>query len=238
MQSGYFCSMLFIIPLIIIVMILCIKTKKLTIPASLTAGLAGLLIFAGAGYTGIIMLGAFFVMGILATSHKKQGKAVAGEHPQERTTGQVLANGGVAAIMAGLALIDPGHAGIYLIMLAGSLASATADTLSSELGMVYGKNFYNILSFRREQKGLDGVISMEGTLLGAGGALVIAAIYAVSYGASPHCLIIALAGILGNITDSVLGATLERKRYIGNDVVNFLNTLFAALITLLFIYFI
>jgi uncharacterized protein (TIGR00297 family) len=227
--------MLFIIPLIIIVMMLCIKTKKLTIPASLVAGIVGILIFTGAGYTGIIMLGSFFITGILATAHKKQLKAVAGVHPQERTVGQVLANGGVAAGIATLAIFDPEHASIYIIMLAGSLASATADTLSSELGMVYGKNFYNILNFRREQKGLDGVISMEGTLIGAAGALIIAAIYAIAYGADLHCLIIAVAGILGNVSDSVLGAALERKRYIGNDVVNFLNTLFAALVALLLI---
>ena len=229
--------MAIILPLIIIVMILCIKTKKLTVPASLTAGLVGFLIFVGTGYTGITMLGSFFVMGILATSHKKQQKAVIGEHQQERKAGQVLANGGVAAILATLAIFDPAHVNMYIIMLAGSLASATADTLSSELGMVYGRNFYNILTFRREQKGLDGVISIEGTLLGAAGTLIIAGIYAVAYGADRNCLIIVLAGILGNFADSVLGAALERKHYIDNDVVNFLNTFFAALVALSLHYF-
>lgn len=225
---------LYIIPLIVIIMVLCVKSKKLTIPGSLTAGVVGLLIFAGTGFTGILLLGAFFVMGILATSHKKQLKTSEGP----RTAGQVLANGGVAAVMATLALLDPVHINVYMIMLAGSLASATADTLSSELGMIYGKNFYNILSFRREQKGLDGVISMEGTLIGALGTLVPAAVYALTYEADLNCLAIIGAGILGNASDSVLGATLERKHYIGNDVVNFLNTLFAALVALLINYFI
>jgi uncharacterized protein (TIGR00297 family) len=230
--------MRFIIPLIIFVVILCIKTKKLTVPASLTAGLIAFLIFLGTGYTGIAMLGSFFVMGILATSHKKQQKAVIGEHQQERKTGQVLANGGAAAIVATLAIFDPAHAGIYTIMLAGSLASATADTLSSELGMVYGRNFYNVLTFRREPKGLDGVISQEGTLLGALGAMIIAAIYVVAYGMDRNAIVIVMAGVLGNLIDSVLGAALERKHYINNDTVNFLNTGFASLISLLLYYFI
>lgn len=225
--------MFFIIPLIILVMILCIKTKKLTIIASLTAGLIAFLIFLGTGYTGIAMLGSFFIMGIWATSHKKQLKTVIGEHQQERKAGQVLANGGVAAIMATLAIFDPVHTGIYVIMLAGSLASATADTLSSELGMVYGRNFYNVLTFRREPKGLDGVISLEGTLLGACGAMIIAAIYVVVYGMDDGFIVIILAGVLGNLADSVLGAALERKRYINNDMVNFLNTALAALFSLL-----
>jgi uncharacterized membrane protein len=35
---------------------------------------------------------------------------------------------------------------------------------------------------------------------------------------------------MGNLADSVLGATLERQHKMGNDTVNFLNTLFAALV--------
>jgi uncharacterized protein (TIGR00297 family) len=224
--------------LIIVVMVLCVVTKKLTIPASLTAGVIGFLINLGAGLPGIIMLGTFFVLGILATSHKKELKVVLGEHQPERKPGQVFANGGVAAIMATLLYLDPANNMVYRMMMAASLASATADTLSSELGMVYGQRFYNILTFRKEAKGLDGVISMEGTLSGAAGSLVIALIYALSFGIDAGCIVIFLSGILGNLVDSILGATLERKRFMNNDVVNFSNTLSAALIALFLNYII
>jgi uncharacterized protein (TIGR00297 family) len=217
-----------ILPLLTIFMVACIKTRKLTVPASLAAGLTGFLLMAGAGYPGLIMLGAFFMMGVLATSHKKQLKGNAAH--QQRTVSQVFANGGVAAILSILVLIDLPRAGVYQLMIGASLASATADTLSSELGMVYGRNFYNILSFKREPKGLDGVISMEGTLFGAAGTLVIATIYAIAFGFDDRFFVIVFAGVAGNLIDSVLGATLERKGYIGNDTVNFLNTLLAALI--------
>jgi uncharacterized membrane protein len=45
------------------------------------------------------------------------------------------------------------------------------------------------------------------------------------------------AGTAGNLSDSVMGALLERRGVIGNNAVNFLNTLIAALVMLLF-YFI
>lgn len=217
-------------------MVLSVKTGKLSLPASFAGGLTGYLVFAGTGFGGLLMLGAFFILGTLATAHGKAAKAgIPGDgiHPEQRKTGQVFGNGGVAALLGILAFIDPAHnVSLYTMMLAGSLASATADTLSSELGMVYGRNFYNVLSLKKDQKGLDGVVSIEGTLLGAAGAVVIAVIYSLFFGFGKGSVLIAVAGIVGNLMDSILGASLERKHYINNDVVNFLNTLSAALFVL------
>jgi uncharacterized protein (TIGR00297 family) len=231
MLLSFSYELFIILVVIILVAIVCVRTNKLTIPAAAMAALIAVLIALGAYYGGLVLLGTFFILGVTATSHKKQLKASAADpHPQQRTAGQVFANGGVAAIMALLVIWHPANAFICILMLAASLASATADTLSSELGMVYGRNFYNILTFKREPKGLDGVISLEGTLLGAAGALLIAVIYGAFFGWTSGVPAVWLAGVMGNVIDSLLGATLERKRYIGNDAVNFLNTLLAALL--------
>ncbi len=78
----------------------------------------------------------------------------------------MLANGGVAALAGLPAWLYPQQAGLWQLAAAASLASASADALSSELGSIYGRSFYNILTFKKDKCGLDGVISLEGTLWG------------------------------------------------------------------------
>jgi uncharacterized protein (TIGR00297 family) len=105
-----------------------------------------------------------------------------------------------------------------------------ADTLSSELGMIYGKRFFNIITFKKDHRGLDGVISIEGTLIGLAGAFVMAIVFWLYTDWSKALFVITIAGFLGNAIDSVLGALLERKKFIDNNAVNFLNTLTGALV--------
>ncbi|WP_298738690.1 DUF92 domain-containing protein [uncultured Chitinophaga sp.] len=231
-------SWIIVLALLLVVAMVSVRKRKLTGSGGIAAIFTGLLVFAGAGYIGVLLLAAFFIMGTVATSHRKDLKAklqAGGEHPEARNAGQVLANGGTAVLTALLALINPHAKDTYTMMLAAGLAAATADTLSSELGMVYGRHTINILTFKKEAPGLDGVVSLEGTLLGAAGALLIALIHAVATGSGAAVLFITLGGVLGNLADSVLGASLERRHYIGNNGVNFLNTLFGALAALLFI---
>jgi uncharacterized protein (TIGR00297 family) len=202
-------------------------TKKLTLAGAITGALVGLLIYKGSGFTGLTMLALFFIAGSWATGwqlNKKVGIGTAEQHKGQRTAGQVLANGGVAALLGAVGWYLPDHTSIIILMIAGSFAAATADTLSSELGTVYGRRFFNILTFKKDTRGLDGVVSIEGTLIGLVGASMIAVVYAISFGWDIAVCWILLAGFTGNLVDSVLGALLERKGLIGNNVVNFLNT--------------
>jgi uncharacterized protein (TIGR00297 family) len=220
------------------VMVLCYRLKKLTFSGSLAAGFIGGVVYLADHYRGVFLLLLFFIISVIATSHKKHVKLAL--HPQllevkGRTAWQVFANGGIAALCALLSLAYPMYSPIFMVMMAASLASALADTLSSELGIIYGRRFFNILSLKPDVKGLDGVVSVEGTLIGAVGAFLVGVCFS---GFASVAVIIGIAGMLGNLFDSVIGATLERNGLIGNNFVNFLNTSLAALIGFMLFLFI
>jgi len=225
-------SVFFFIALILAGMAWAVLTNKLTFAAALAGGAIGTVIFIGLGWTGISLMTAFFLMGTLATSWKKNMKLAIGleqENKGRRTVGQVFANAGVGGLLGLLAILFPQSSFDWQFLVACAFSSATADTVSSELGSVYGKRFYDILSFRKGKCGLDGVISFEGTLLGLIGSCIISSIYAISQGWNQAFPWIALAGTIGNLADSILGATLERKGILKNDAVNFFNTAIAVL---------
>lgn len=204
---------------------------------AITGGFIALYIFLGAGFPGLILLLLFFALGSFASHWKRAEKALEGleqENKGKRTYTNALANGGVAAICGYLGWLIPEQELLFQYMLAASFAAAMADTLSSELGNIYGSRYWNILTWKPEEKGKDGVISWEGSLAGVVGGFIVAIIFALLTDWSLAILWIGLAGILGGIFDSVLGATVERKGYIGNGMVNFLNTAFAALLLLFF----
>ena len=208
-----------------------VLSKKLTAIAGLTGAALASLIFIGVGWIGIALMSTFFLLGTQATSWKKKFKQSLGlvQEKGRRNTGQVLANGGGAGVLGLLAICFPEYNELLVLMMAAAFSSATADTVSSELGSVYGSSFYDILSFKTGQRGLDGVISIEGLLFGIAGSVLVAAVYALVEATTQYIPSIILAGTIGNLTDSYLGATLERQRKIGNDAVNFLNTAIAIL---------
>ena len=210
-----------------------VRAGKLTTAAAITGGALGLLIYLGSGFTGLALLALFFGLGTAASGWRvadKRRLGLAEENKGRRTAGQVVANAGVAAGLGLLAWQYPSAAPLARLMLAGSFAAATADTLSSELGNVYGRQFYNILTLRTDARGLNGVVSLEGTALGLAGTAVLAAAYCLSYGWGPALGWLLVAGTAGNLMDSMLGATLERGGWLHNNAVNFLNTLTGALV--------
>lgn len=212
-----------------------LATRKIDLGGAFAGGLITFGMFLGSSWLGIAALTLFFVAGTLVSQWKKREKQqlqLAQENEGKRTIVNAVANGGVAGVCGLLAWWLPEYQRIFEVAMMASIASANSDTFSSELGNVYGKRYINILTLSADRRGLDGVISWEGLLAGVVGSLLVALLYVAhhSFGLFSFAVLICVAGILGNLSDSYLGATLQRKGVLDNHSVNALSTLIAALL--------
>lgn len=140
-----------------------------------------------------------------------------------RRASQVAANLAIAALCA------TGHSAAAFAACLAALAEATADTVSSEIGQALSGPTWLITSARRVPPGTDGGMSLLGTAAGLCAAALVPTIIALTQPLSlTTAAIIALAAAAGLLFDSLLGATLERKGRLGNDLVNLSSTAFAA----------
>ncbi|TFB13104.1 DUF92 domain-containing protein [Candidatus Marinimicrobia bacterium MT.SAG.4] len=157
----------------------------------------------------------FLLSSILTHLASSRQKSQTDEH-SPRTAKQVFANGGVAAAAALGYLIYP-ETGLQLLFL-GSLAAATSDTWSTEIGSFSKNRPRMITTFRVVDKSASGGISLIGSAGGIAGALLLGLsgilIFtgdSFSYYTSIAIYIVIFAGLFGNIIDSLSGALLQSK---------------------------
>lgn len=211
-------------------------SKKIDGLGAFTGGLITFCMFLGSQWLGVLTLTLFFGFGTFVSQWKYQKKrelGLAQEKGGQRTIVNAISNGGMAGICGFLAWYFPEHQLMFEVMMVTSIASATSDTFSSELGNVYGRRYFNILTFRGDQRGKDGVISLEGTLAGLMGASLIGLTYLIFRGGSFWVISIVVGGMVGNFMDSFLGATAQQKGLLNNHQVNLASTVLSGLFILL-----
>ncbi len=209
------------------------KRKSLDLFGSAVMIIMGIVIIFSAGVNWLCLIVLFLVMSLLATKYSKKYKRSLGQFEGRRTSKNVISNGVVACFMAAFG-------GYYLPFVGGfigAIATATADTLASEIG-VLDPHPRLITTLQKVDPGTNGAVSPLGTGIAIVGAAIIGiAAYILGVIDNPLSAIVVsiISGVVGCFMDSILGALFENQGYITNEHVNLLATIVGAIVGTLLI---
>lgn len=259
----------------VVIAYLAYLSKSLNHAGAMGAWLLGTVVFGLGGPEWMIPIAIFFVLSSIFTKigkkHKKKLEQVF-EKTGRRDIWQVFANGGVAMIITIIwHFMLPEYTVFWYSLFLAAVAAATADTWGTELGAFSKNDPRSIVTFKKVSPGTSGGLSFIGTAGAFTGSALIAVCGKLALAQWTDfnlswsvVLLISIAGFIGALADSLLGATVqaqfkcpvchkitEKTRHCGtdniplvhgninmnNDMVNFLNTLIAAVFAGIF-YFI
>lgn len=210
-------------------------------PSGMIGGFAlGSIMILFAGWQLYVLLLAFFAVGTVATKigyRRKAALGIAQERGGRRGFGHAFAKTGVAAILALLIGAAADNAAVLWLAAIASLATATGDTIASEIGPLIGRRAFLPLTFRPVTPGTEGAISIEGTAVGAIAALGISILGVWLVRGSVRWDAVAVstaAAVIASYIESIIGSwNRKRELRVPETAVNFFNTLTGALIVLL-----
>jgi uncharacterized protein (TIGR00297 family) len=209
--------------------------RTVTTPGAIAGAIIGIAVFTFTGLAGWVLLFASFLAASVSSRLGLKRKSVLGiaeERGGRRGPGNAIANTGVAAFAAALAVLSPHRDGALLAMVA-ALAASGSDTVASEIGKAWGRRTFLFPTLAPVRPGTPGAISLEGTAAGVVAALALAALGQAVGLIHGNAVWYAAAGAtVGAFVESGLGATLEGPGIVNNDVLNFLNTATAAVVAL------
>jgi uncharacterized protein (TIGR00297 family) len=194
------------------------RVRALSPSGALVATVVGATVVTGSGIRGGAMLVAFFISSTLlgrlpaaAQLDQRRGR--------ERDAVQVMANGGVAAVLALLSSLTQGRTRSLLIAgFGGAVATAAADTWATEIGSRSRARPRSIRTWQPTTPGASGGVTAAGLAASAVGAAFIAGMAAAPFAAtsrhaSMRVIPIIVGGFVGALADSMLGATVQEVRF-------------------------
>lgn len=203
---------------------LAFRREALTQSGALGAILTGTAIFGFGGLGWGLLLITFFVSSSLLTRYKQAAKAQVADQFAKggpRDLWQALANGGIAALIAVIYRVTGAAHLPLLFAFVGAIAEANADTWATELGVLSRQTPRMITTRKPVAPGTSGGVTWDGL----GSALAAAALIGglatlfgwiarIPLNAAVLLLPVgALAGTIGALVDSLLGATLQGIYY-------------------------
>jgi len=191
------------------------RLRSLSRSGAIAATIVGTIIFGIGGWQWAVLLLAFFISSSALTrgfTKRKTGLNEKYSKGSQRDAAQVFGNGGLSAMFAALHFSFPDSPLVWLAF-AASLAAVNADTWATELGVLDPNPPRMITKLGKVvEKGTSGGISVVGSLAALSGAGLIGLLTAIvmpSHDSVVVGLLVTLAGFLGSLFDSLLGATVQ-----------------------------
>ncbi len=228
----------------ILLLVATIIPKKLLTPAGLLHAWAlGVVVWGTLGWRGYGVVMFYFLVGSAVTRigmAQKEAEGIAEKRGGARGPENVWGSAftaticaiGVAAVQLGW--LDPQWRSLLLLGYVASFATKLADTTASEVGKAYGKSTFLITTLKPVPRGTEGAISVEGTLAGILGGLIISVVaYGVDLITLVGVVICAIAAFVATNFESVIGATIQNKfDWLTNELVNVINTIIGAVVAI------
>ncbi len=180
----------------------------------------GTLTYGLGGWVWGVLLALFFVTSSLLSHFKEEQKRAAAEKFEKghrRDVGQVLANGGVGALLALCSALVPSP--LWFFFFLGVMATVTADTWATELGTLSKTPPRLITTGERVDVGTSGGVSLLGTAVSLLGGLLIGLAAGLLQRMRGEKMLLraalagALGGLAGSLIDSLMGATVQQIYY-------------------------
>ena len=210
--------------------------KKLLTPYGyLNAVILGVIVWGTLNWRGYFIVMLFFLWGSAITFvgiEQKEAAGIAEERSGMRGAGNVWGSALTATICALATLFSPSPIKeLFILGYVSSFCTKLSDTTASEVGKAYGRTTYLITTLKSVPRGTEGAVSLEGTVAGIVGSIILAVIAWVINLISPLGVIwCVIAAFIATTIESLIGATLEsRFAWLTNDLVNFINTFIGAI---------
>jgi len=210
--------------------ILSMKIKAVNFSGLIAGLVVGLSVWIFGGWPWFVLILTFHLVAAQFTHFKYEYKrklGVAEAKHGARAWGNVFANGGIPAIFAIFERIYPIYSGqsadVFFAAFVGAISTTTADTLATEIGLLYPREPRLITSLEKKvPPGTSGGVSPLGEVAIVGGGLLIGCVAwllaittnlvpsqgILSFG--PNLLIVCMvSAFAGSTIDSVLGATVQ-----------------------------
>ena len=206
------------------------------------AGGLGTILWGCLGWQGWLSVVIYLFLGSFVTRlgfERKQASGLAEERGGRRGPENLWGSAATGACLAILCALKLGSGRLLLVGFAASFAAKLADTFGSEIGKRWGSKTFLITSLRPVPAGTDGAISVEGTLASSLGSFAMTFVMVSFFydQIGRFAFVIFIAGFIATLFESFLGALFQQRlSFLTNEIVNGIQTSFAALLAMAIAY--